>query len=481
MSREYRRIAVIGAGPSGLAAVRALEQEGAFDYVRVFERKSKVGGLWAYEPEPDSFHATDDKSNIDAQIPAGLSPNAPCLTPATPEPEVTRSAAYDTLDTNAGARTMAFTHTPLPVVNSLASIRKYGRNNPSRPREVVLQYLEDLFIPYLHLLVLNTTVEKIEQTENGKWILTLRRRALEVGVSISSRDYWWQESFDAVVVGSGHFTVPNIPNIEGLADTYNECPEKFEHSKSWRGQAPYVNKKVVVVGGGISAADLVEDLHNIVQGPLHVSRRSDVGFLEDAWCLPNVISKPPLKRISSAAGGTLEFEDGSAIEGFDKLIFGTGYKLSYPFFPFEAVTPENRMAGFYQHIFHMDDPSLAVIGQVRAAISFRVYEYQAVAVSRFLAGRSASLPSKEAQKEWEQSRLLEKGPTELFHEIKPDFTGYYGWLREFAGRASPESTEYLLPEFEENWIQSDIEILQARQRYWAGLRENNQALDYVRL
>lgn len=46
MAPPYRRVAVIGAGPSGLAAVRALEQEGLFDYIRVFERKSTVGGLW---------------------------------------------------------------------------------------------------------------------------------------------------------------------------------------------------------------------------------------------------------------------------------------------------------------------------------------------------------------------------------------------------------------------------------------------------
>lgn len=59
--------------------------------------------------------------------------------------------------------------------------------------------------------------------------------------------------------------------------------------------------------------------------------------------------------------------------------------------------------------------------QVRAAISFRIYEYQAVAVSRFLAGRSKDLPSKIEQGEWEERRLEYKGPTELFHKIKPDF------------------------------------------------------------
>ncbi|KAL3481729.1 hypothetical protein BJX99DRAFT_253256 [Aspergillus californicus] len=466
MSRGYRRIAVIGAGPSGLAAVRALVQEEAFEYIRVFERKSRVGGLWAYEPEPDKFDATGTQNKTAADIPEGLGPNSPCLTPATPAPEGTRGAAYDTLDSNAGARTMAFTHTPIEFANSKASIRKFGRQNPSRPRHIVLRYLEELFIPYVHMLVLDTTVEKVEKCDDGQWRLTLRRRCVECGVSMSKKDYWWQELFDAVVVASGHFTVPNIPDIGGLVDTCAQLPDKFEHSKSWRSQGPYVNKKVVIVGGGISAADLVEDLHDIVQGPLYVSRRSDVGFLEDAWCLPNVISKPTIKRLSSASGGTIEFQDGSIIAGFDKVIFATGYRLSYPFLPFAAVTPENRMAGFYQHIFHLDDPSLAVIGQVRAAISFRIYEYQAVAVSRFLAGRSAGLPSKAVQKEWESARLRQKGPTELFHEIKPDFAEYYGWLREFAGHSSREPTEYLLPAFEENWIQSDIEILLARKEYW---------------
>lgn len=46
MGRKYHRVAVIGAGPSGLAAIRALSQEGAFSYIRCFERKACVGGLW---------------------------------------------------------------------------------------------------------------------------------------------------------------------------------------------------------------------------------------------------------------------------------------------------------------------------------------------------------------------------------------------------------------------------------------------------
>lgn len=41
-----KRVAVIGAGPAGAIAVDALAQEQAFDVIRVFERREKVGGCW---------------------------------------------------------------------------------------------------------------------------------------------------------------------------------------------------------------------------------------------------------------------------------------------------------------------------------------------------------------------------------------------------------------------------------------------------
>jgi cation diffusion facilitator CzcD-associated flavoprotein CzcO len=42
----YKRVAVIGAGPSGLSAVRALADENVFDTIRLFERRDEVGGIW---------------------------------------------------------------------------------------------------------------------------------------------------------------------------------------------------------------------------------------------------------------------------------------------------------------------------------------------------------------------------------------------------------------------------------------------------
>lgn len=43
---QIRTVAVIGAGPSGLSAVKALDEEKTFDSIRVFERRDRVGGTW---------------------------------------------------------------------------------------------------------------------------------------------------------------------------------------------------------------------------------------------------------------------------------------------------------------------------------------------------------------------------------------------------------------------------------------------------
>jgi cation diffusion facilitator CzcD-associated flavoprotein CzcO len=46
MVSKVRRVAVIGAGPSGAIATDALVKEQAFDTVRVFDRRAGVGGTW---------------------------------------------------------------------------------------------------------------------------------------------------------------------------------------------------------------------------------------------------------------------------------------------------------------------------------------------------------------------------------------------------------------------------------------------------
>lgn len=43
---KARRVAVIGAGPSGAIATDALVKEQAFETIRVFDRRPIIGGTW---------------------------------------------------------------------------------------------------------------------------------------------------------------------------------------------------------------------------------------------------------------------------------------------------------------------------------------------------------------------------------------------------------------------------------------------------
>ncbi|KAL4957475.1 hypothetical protein BDW69DRAFT_200780 [Aspergillus filifer] len=469
MAPRYNSVAVIGTGPSGISTVKALVDENVFSRIRVFERRDRVGGLWHYDHIPDVFPtpgAPDPRNEIPAQLPA--------FTPPVEEDTTARSGIHDALDSNVGAGTMAFTHKPFPEVNSAVSVRQLGRGNPSRPFSVVSGYLEDIARPYLDLISFRTTVEKVEKV-GDKWRVIARQSGhYQRNQPV---EYWWAEEFDAVVVASGHYNVPLIPEIEGLGETLKARPDAFEHSKSFRHANDYVDKKVVVVGGNISSADLIVDLHAVVKGDLLLSRRGSNEALTNVFTLPGVSLKPTITKVTPTPGGTgvsVTFSDGMTASHIDKILFATGYRLVYPFLSPDPVTPSNRVAGFYQHIFKIGDPSLALVGQVRGALSFRVYEYQAVAVARYFANHNGkALPTPQEQDAWEVERLKYKGASTLFHEIKPDFKEYFEYLRELAGPAVEETSGYPLPVFGDDWPELGFAILQAKDRYWQKIKSGS--------
>ncbi|KAJ5881320.1 dimethylaniline monooxygenase [Penicillium subrubescens] len=475
MAPRYRNIAVIGAGPSGISAVKALHEEKVFEKIRIFERRDKPGGIWHYDPTPDVFPIPQNSPQLRNAIPKKL----PQFASPSPEDTTARTGIYDALDSNVGSKAMAFTHRPFPSVNSALSVKQFGHSNPTHPFRTIAGYLEDLFKDYYHLASFNTTVEKVEKQE-GKWILTLRQSGHVR--NDEPKDYWWQEEFDAVIVASGHYSAPLVPEIPGLENAVSTHPAKFEHSKAYRSQNDYVDQRVVIVGGNVSSADLVVDLHAIVNAPLYLSQRGYNEVLQSAWDLPNVQTKPVISSIqSNSEGVSVKFSDGSEVADLDKIIFATGYKLSYPFLTPDPVTPNNRVAGFYQHVFKIGDPSLALVGQIRAAISFRSYEYQAVAVARYFAGRNAKpLPSPQQQDLWEVERLKYKGPTTLFHEIKPDFKEYFDFLHDFAGPPAKESDANELPAWEDRWAEQAFEVLQLKDKYWKSLKKATDSSSQVK-
>lgn len=178
--------------------------------------------------------------------------------------------------------------------------------------------------------------------------------------------------------------------------------------------------------------------------------------------MPNVKVQPQITRLSTEKNGTVHFNDGTTVSDVDKILFATGFHLSYPFIQPNPVV-NDRLTGFYQHIFQISDPSLAVVGQVKAALSLRVYEYQAVTVARYFAGH-VDLPTLHEQKTWEETRIAQKGSGSSFHRIDPDAKEYFNTLRDIAGKPIKDSDGYELPLFKDTWAEEGIVVLELKDK-----------------
>ena len=71
-SIRARTIAIVGAGPSGVAAAKYLRAEKAFDKIVLFEQRSRSGGIWIYTGEQrveNLFDIPQTDPNKDVQKP----------------------------------------------------------------------------------------------------------------------------------------------------------------------------------------------------------------------------------------------------------------------------------------------------------------------------------------------------------------------------------------------------------------------------
>lgn len=59
----------------------------------------------------------------------------------------------------------------------------------------------------------------------------------------------------------------------------------------------------------------------------------------------------------------VEFADGHTVTEVDIILFATGYDFSFPFLS-DINIRHRRISGLYQHVFKIDDPTLAFIGMV---------------------------------------------------------------------------------------------------------------------
>ncbi|KAI9167795.1 Thiol-specific monooxygenase [Paramyrothecium foliicola] len=463
-----KRVAVIGTGPAGAIAIDALAQEKAFDLIRVFERREAPGGCWIGDSTPPptvvNFEALADRT---ADLPLLIPERLPALLPKSEQPRFTESSIYPYLETNVDHSTMSFTQEPIPEELSERTIALHGTSSPFRHWHVIRRYIQSMVERkgYGDLVSYSTTVERAQKV-GDEWKLTLRKEGKD-------QDYWWEESFDAVVVASGHYSVPYIPKIEGLDAFEKSRPGSVLHSKHFRGRDQFKGKRVVVVGASVSAADISYDLVGSAQAPVHavILGHTANGYFGDvAFYHPGIQRQHTIARIS---GRTLHLVDGSTIPDVDYIIFGTGYSWTLPFLP-DVPTRNNRVPDLYQHVVWQKDPTLLFVGAVNAGFTFKIFEWQAVYAARLLAGR-ATLPSGEEMRAWEEEGIKTRGDGPKFCLVFPHFEDYFETLRRLAGEGEP-GVGRKLPRFKREWYRAFMDGHELRKEMWGRLNAEAAAI-----
>lgn len=238
---QFKDVAIIGCGPAGAITIDALAREGITS-IKVYERREKPGGCWLADPKGHVQQLPDIEklSQRTADEPIDIPDNLPTWTPRCQKYRFSDTSIHPLLETNISAEAMQFSEEPFPEERSDWSVQRHGKDTPFRHHSAVQQYIEDLVNRngYQNLVEYNTTVERLEKV-GERWQLILRK---EVG----EQDYWWSENFDAVIDATGHYNVPFIPHIDGLADFAKAYPGHVEHTKAFRDPENYRGKVRIV-------------------------------------------------------------------------------------------------------------------------------------------------------------------------------------------------------------------------------------------
>ncbi|XP_015267311.1 PREDICTED: dimethylaniline monooxygenase [N-oxide-forming] 3 isoform X1 [Gekko japonicus] len=373
-----RKVAIIGAGVSGLASIKACLEEGLEP--TCFERSNGIGGLW---------HFTD--SAMDG-----------------------RASIYASVCTNSCKEMMCFPDFPFPE-----DFPNYLHN--TKLQEYIQMFAEHFdLLKYIKFKTLVIHVRKrLDFPITGQWeVETETEGQVELDV------------FDAVMVCSGHHVYPNIPanNYPGM----EKFKGKYFHSREYKGPEKFRGKRALVVGLGNSGSDIAVELSNVAS-QVYLSSRSGSWVMSRVWengypwdmliinrfetflrnALPTAISdwlfekqmsrwfdhenfslvpvnrtlrkepvfndelpsritcgsvvvKPGVKEFTESSA---VFQDGTVQEGLDYVIFATGYTFAYPFMDDESILMcRDNTVTLYKSILppRLEKPTMAVIGLVQS-------------------------------------------------------------------------------------------------------------------
>ncbi|MGD6980274.1 MULTISPECIES: flavin-containing monooxygenase [Citricoccus] len=356
MSKQ--RIAIIGAGPSGIAALRAFEsaqRKGVqIPEVVCYEKQDDWGGQWNY-----NWRTGIDKYG-----------------------EPVHSSMYRNLWSNGPKEALEFAEYTFD--------EHFGRPISSYPpREALWDYIDGR-------VRTSDVKEKVQFSTAVRWVQYNREDDnFTVTVENLRSKTTSSSEFDRVIVATGHFSFPNVPDITGI-ETF---PGALHHAHDFRGAEKLADKRVLLIGSSYSAEDIGVQAFKMGARSVTMSYRSrPQGY---AW--PEGMEELP--GIDRVDGETVRFSNGETRE-FDAVILCTGYLHKYPFLSSDlALSSPNTIypAGLYRGVVWQKNPKLYYLGAQDQWFTFNMFDAQAWYVRDLIMGR-AKLPSAEERaahlKQW---------------------------------------------------------------------------------
>ena len=342
-----KRVAVIGAGPSGLAVLRAFQTAKAngdeIPEIVCFEKQDNWGGLWNY-----TWRTGLDQYG-----------------------EAVHGSMYRYLWSNGPKEGLEFA--------DYSFEEHFGKQIASYPpRSVLFDYIEGRIkkTEVRDWIKFSTAVKNVEQSDDGFEVTTC-----ELTTSKTNVGY-----FDHVIVCSGHFSTPNMPSFDG----FERFPGRILHAHDFRDATEFQGKDVLLIGTSYSAEDIGSQCWKYGAKSITVSHRTAAMGYD--W--PANWEEVPL--LTKVDGQTAYFKDGSS-KTIDAIILCTGYLHYFPFMEDKLrLVTANRLAtaDLYKGVAFINNPKIHYIGMQDQWFTFNMFDAQAWWSRDVIMGR-IDLPTQE--------------------------------------------------------------------------------------
>jgi trimethylamine monooxygenase len=277
------------------------------------------------------------------------------------------------------------------------------------PREVLFDYIQGRVekANVRDQIRFNTAVRDVSFCEDTK--------KFTVRVHDLTEDEAYSDEFDYVIVASGHFTTPNVPEYEG----FSHFSGRILHAHDFRDALEFKDQDLLIIGSSYSAEDIGSQCYKYGAKSITSSYRSaPMGFKwPDNW-----EEKPGIVKVE---GNTVHFIDGSTKE-VDAIILCTGYKHHFPFLPDSLRLKTNNILyplDIYKGVVWEQNPQLMYLGMQDQWYTFNMFDAQAWYARDVILGK-IELPSfEEMQRHTKEWHELEVAEDDVGYAIK--FQGDY--------------------------------------------------------